>query len=352
MTINSLRFLLLCGLSLGLLPTDSLQSAETKTEIYAAPTVAEVRTELFAWMQTQGKIDKQQQQEVQKQWKELNENVASHEVFGSLIDAFARIDSRAAKLVESCRWQDPAAAPEAAGFLQDDKLADFFRDNLLLFHARYLTQRELYDEALTVSSQFTPERTVDPVGALFYRAVCQHQLLMKEPGLETLEKLLGQTQQIPPRYASVATLMQLDLQRLQEKSLDEVARQMSDVERRLGLGRGGEKVQEVEKRIVETLDEMIKKLEDQAQASQSASGSGAQGGQSSNPADVSQVKGSTAPGEIDPKKMSKAGDWGDLPPKEEARAKNMINRKFPAHYRQAVEQYFKTLAKKPSSSGR
>ena len=38
------------------------------------------------------------------------------------------------------------------------------------------------------------------------------------------------------------------------------------------------------------------------------------------------------------------GQWGDLPPRQEAKAKQLIGREFPSHYRQAVEEYFKKLA--------
>ena len=52
----------------------------------------------------------------------------------------------------------------------------------------------------------------------------------------------------------------------------------------------------------------------------------------------------TAPGETDKKKFSKEGQWGDMPDKQQAEAKNLINRNFPSHYRQAIETYFKKLA--------
>ena len=58
------------------------------------------------------------------------------------------------------------------------------------------------------------------------------------------------------------------------------------------------------------------------------------------------MKGSTAPGEADSKSYPKQGKWGDLPPKEEAKAKQLIGREFPSHYRQAVEEYFKKIAER------
>jgi hypothetical protein len=36
--------------------------------------------------------------------------------------------------------------------------------------------------------------------------------------------------------------------------------------------------------------------------------------------------------------------WGNLPPHERDEALQQIGREFPAHYREAIEQYFKRLA--------
>jgi hypothetical protein len=82
--------------------------------------------------------------------------------------------------------------------------------------------------------------------------------------LATLDKLLKNTENVPVSYASVAGLMQYELQSLQEDTLDEVARMMRDVERRLDLGRGGQKVQKREYEVIAKLDEIIEKLESQA----------------------------------------------------------------------------------------
>ena len=44
--------------------------------------------------------------------------------------------------------------------------------------------------------------------------------------------------------------------------------------------------------------------------------------------------------------------WGALPPKAEARAKNILDRNYPAHYRRAIDEYFRRLAEKNSSARR
>ncbi|MCC7424045.1 MAG: hypothetical protein IT428_27590, partial [Planctomycetaceae bacterium] len=74
--------------------------------------------------------------------------------------------------------------------------------------------------------------------------------------------------------------------------------------------------------------------------------------QSSNAANDSRVKGATGKGDVDQKALGQKGNWGSLNDKQQAQAKNLIGRKFPAHYRQAVEEYFKKLANRPAGAGK
>ena len=202
----------------------------------------------------------------------------------------------------------------------------------------------MYEEALEIFRELDPAAVVDPASCLFFRAVCEHQLLRKSAGLATIDKLLSGTERVPESYAGLAKLMQHDLQELQDESLSTVSRKMKDSERRLDLGRGGQKVQKVQDEIVAALDDLIKKAQQQ-QGGGGGEGSGQNNtNQSNGPAADSTLKGATAPGEVDPKEFKKQGGWGALPPRDETRAKNLINQEFPAHYRQAVEQYFKKLA--------
>ena len=114
--------------------------------------------------------------------------------------------------------------------------------------------------------------------------------------------------------------------------------------------RGGERVQKVEEEIVARLDEIIKKIE----AQQGGGGGGGGDGQgnsnsSGGPASDSRVKGSTAPGEVDERDIGRKSGWGSLPPKEQAKARNLIDRELPPHYRAAIEEYLRKLAKRPAT---
>jgi hypothetical protein len=124
---------------------------------------------------------------------------------------------------------------------------------------------------------------------------------------------------------------------------------MTAVERRLTLGRAGQKVQKKEEEIVATLDEIIKRIEEQQGG---GGGGGGSQNRSSSPAQDSVVKGSTAPGKVDPKKLKNEGQWGDLPPRARAKAKDLIAREFPAHYRDAIEEFTKKAAARPANSAK
>jgi hypothetical protein len=121
----------------------------------------------------------------------------------------------------------------------------------------------MYDEALELLGALETKTVVDPAGLLYFKAVCEHQLLKKAEGLATIRTLLENTTSVPLRYKTTAELMQHDLQALKKDSLAEISRKMKDVERRLGLGRGGQRVQKEEDEIVASLDAIIEKLEQQ-----------------------------------------------------------------------------------------
>ncbi|HLQ45649.1 MAG TPA: hypothetical protein VK137_13010, partial [Planctomycetaceae bacterium] len=250
--------------------------------------------------------------------------------------------------VEACQDGSPIATWPRDVVPITDSMNEFARLHLRLYVGRFLAQRQLYEEALDVLTAIDPKQIVDPAGYFFQKVICEHQLLKKSDAMKTIGLLLDNTQNVPARYIAVATLMRHDIEQLREASLGEVAKKMSDVERRLSLGRGGEKTQKVEEEIIESLDEIIKKVEQQQSNSGGGGGKGGNQNQSGGAASDSSVKGATAPGEVDKKDIGNKSGWGTLPPKQAAEAKNVINRNFPSHYREAIEQYFKKLANRPA----
>src|SRR5207249_636150 len=98
--------------------------------------------------------------------------------------------------------------------------------HLRLFYGRYLAERRMYDEGLSVLGALDPKKLVDPATCLFYRAVCEHQLLKKPEALKSIVALLKNTEGAPPSYVTLATLMQYELEGLNEKTLGHIARKM------------------------------------------------------------------------------------------------------------------------------
>lgn len=331
----------------------SIRSSELSAAVsLAPPNVETVRERTMAFVAAQGIKDKVLVDELATLWNIGTEPRSASEMFELTIKTFGIADPETQSLVDICRLT-PATAGAApqTHLLARVESGTFYRANIALFYGRYLVHRQMYEEGLEVLASVSVNDVVDPAGLLFFKAVCQHDLLLKKEGLETIAQLLKGTEGVPVRYSSVATLMQYDLENLQEKTLDEVSRKMTDVERRLTLGRAGQKVQKREDEIVATLDELIKKIEEQNGGGGGGGDGGAQN-QSAQGANDSRVKGATAPGKVDPKKLKPEGGWGSLPPKSRARAKDLIARDFPAHYRQAIEAYTKKVANRPANSGK
>lgn len=314
--------------------------------LMSPPPLELVQRKTSEWLTMQGVPESNQPEMLHRLAGEsASESFNRDAMLTRLMEVFASVHPATAEVLQlqnAPRLID-LPAPVRSLLLATD-LGPFYQANLRLFMGRLLAQNELYEESLEVLSSAQPDEIIDPASYLFYRAACEKALLQKDTALRTLGQLLKNTSQVPARYVSLAELMKYELEQYEEKSLDEVAGKMADVRRRLNLNRPGKKTQVVEDEIVALLDEMIKKAEDQANQSSASQSNGQSGQSESKPAEESRVKGSTAPGEVDKKKLKPGGNWGNLDDKARAKAKNLISRDFPAHYRQAVEEYFKKLA--------
>lgn len=316
--------------------------------VFAPTTAADAKSLVMQWVAERGVTDKAVLERVAQEWTVGDSPLTTEEIFQRVIRTLTTADAEAKRIVDACQEATPIATWPREVLSQTDAMPNFARQHLRLFVGRFLAQRQLYEEALEVLVAVDPKQVVDPASSLFQRAICEHQLLKKTDSLRSLSQLLDNTQNVPERYRAVALLMRNDLELLKEASLGEVAKKMADVERRLTLGRGGEKTQKVEDEIVEALDEIIKKAEQDQNGGGGGGGQGGNQNQSGGAAGDSSVKGATAPGEVDKKDIGNKAGWGSLAPKKAAEAKNVINRNFPSHYREAIEQYFKKLANRPA----
>ncbi len=331
-----------------------MTTAAEGTDLYAPRTAEQVRQELLRWLPRHGVTNDKTLSGILELWtpNATAPNATAlppRQVFERLLQSFSLADPTIRQFINTYQ---PGAAFRSLPkpMLTQDESDEFLTAHLRLFYARALTQALMYDEALAVFARIDPAKVVDPATCLFYRAVCEHQLLRKKEGLETLDKLLHKTEGVAEPYTQVATLMQDELSSLDDKSLSGVSRKMQDSERRLDLGRGGQRVQKVQDEIIESLDEIIKKRQAQLdrQQSQAQQQQENNSNQSNRAAEDSMLKGATAPGNVDPNKKKHAGTWGGLPPKQVTEAENRLNHEFPSNYRRAVEEYFKKLANTPA----
>jgi hypothetical protein len=172
---------------------------------------------------------------------------------------------------------------------------------------------------------------------------------MKKEALADLRRLLENDDDCPVRFARTAQLMIADIKPLKEDSLDEISRIMTDVTRRLDLGRTDEDVKKQEQKVIDKLTKLIEKIEkqqqQQQQQQQQASGGqgGGQGGQGS-PMDDSRIAGASGDGDVDRRNIEQRDGWGNLPPAQRQQAIQQISRDLPTHYREAIEAYFRKLA--------
>ncbi len=304
----------------------------------------DVQTEVLAAVAKMGATDDAAIQRVTQLWAN-DSSTKPRPLLDLVVRSFAAVHPETARFVDQCRYD--VAVLRVPRMPKPDNAPRSYTGNVGVFFGRYLAQRRLYDESLEVLEAIEPRDVVDPATLLFFKAVCQQQLLRRDAGLKTLDLLLNKTVGVPASYRQVAELMQYELQNLKEQTLTEISRMMGDVGRRLDLGRGGERVQKRENEIIAKLDEMIEKLEQQQ--NQGGGGSAqSQGGQQqtpSNAAKESRVKGSSAKGDAGEKELAGKGGWGMLDAKAETKARASIKRKFPSHYSEAIKRYNRKLAK-------
>lgn len=252
----------------------------------------------------------------------------------------ALLDDRAARLVGICSGPTEPWLVPPQDWLNDLTFDPWLRDQLRLYFGRWLAQRKMYDSALQVLAGLEPGDVADPASLLFYQGTAYHHQLRKSAGLRVLDQLLNDVRDCPSRFKIVAGLMHEDLKKLEDDSLDHIARRMDDVRRRLGEGRPDERTRRIEDGIIASLDKMIEEMEKQRQQQQQGAG----GGQSSSPMQDSRIARQKGQGLTDRKDIGHKSEWGDLPPETREQIKQQIGRDLPAHYYDLIQQYFNTPA--------
>lgn len=271
-----------------------------------------------------------------------------------VIRAIASVRPDVAKIAKQLAPQSQTVLPPTfSHILDNDSEHPFVREHVRLLFGRWLVQNKFYDESLEELNKIQLDKVTAPESVLFYRSIAQHQLLKSDECKISIEKLLEHETALPSRYSVVAKMMLADIAPVKDGSLDEISRLMKDIQRRTRFLRSGVVVLETEEQVIEKLDKLIEEAEKKQQQqqqqqaqSQSQPGNGQQ--QGSKPMEDTQIAGGTGDGKVTNKSIQDGGQWGDLPAAERAAAMAEMVKDMPPHYRTAIEQYFRRLAKEDS----
>ena len=323
--------------------TDDASARSTTSAAFGRMPTDQIKERLQQWL-TLARIDEATTQQAMESWADRQqvEGLTAEQTLDRLIDSFAIADKSVQQLVESCRSTGTRKALDFEGPRSDA----FFRDHVSLYHARWLTQHRFYDEAIAMLEGLDPEKVVDPGSLFFYRAVCRLRLLKSAEAGDDITLLLNNTLDVPSRFRAVAEMMQEEA-KVASEGLPQVARLMSDVQRRLDLGNADDPVQKREDEVIAALDKLLEEMEKQKQKQQQQ-GDGQGQGQQSQPsqqgAAQSRIKGSAADGDADRKDLTENGSWGMLDKQAETKARELIRQQFPPNFLDAISRYTRRIA--------
>lgn len=305
------------------------------------------RAKASVWLQSVGRMD---QAMFDRIWVEPGRSVLD-----KTVDSLALGHPDVARVLAEARTPDAPAPLDIPALIKDPKGDNFFRANVAAAYAKALAGKRVYEEALAALKCVSPDECVDPATFFFYKAVAEHALMQREQATSSIVRLLDDVADAPDRYKTVATLMFFDIQNWSkdQKDLSNIGRLMDNSGRRLDLARGGPQTQDIQKKIVFRLDEVIKEMENKSKAGNCNGGNCPNGGipasggnnvrPNSHAAD-STIMGGSGAGKVDEKRLKKlAEEWGKLPASERAKAVQEITRDLPAKYKPVIEEYFKSL---------
>ncbi|MFM8413226.1 MAG: hypothetical protein ACKOCX_00715 [Planctomycetota bacterium] len=309
---------------------------------WAPPSADDLRRRAVAWASEAAGPGAVPQ--VEAIWDRLTTAGTTVDLVDVAMETAAAVDPRAADLRAA-----PGGPGRDVAWLDASSASDFGRQAVKLWLGRELVRRDRFDEALPLLADLDVATAIDPATLLFHRGCCQHWLLDREAALESFDRLLERSDELPARYLRLARLLRADIAGVESDSLDHIARRMRDVRRRLDLGRAGPETRRVQQGVLESLDKLIEDLEKQqqqrqGQAGAAGAGGGGPGGAAGRPMDDSRIARGQGKGEVRNRDLGTGDGWGDLPPHEREAALQQIGREYPPHYREAIEEYFKRLA--------
>ncbi len=298
------------------------------------------------WLKATGKSDSTS---IEKIWASPDLSTLDRTV-----ETFKLADPQVAKLLSEAKAADKSAPKQAPALFKDAKLSGFYRANLGLAYAKALCGARVYEEALDVLRNISPEQTVDPSSYFFHRAVAEHATIKRDEATRSIVRLIDDVTDAPDRYKMLASIMFVDMQSWSrdDKDLGNIARLMDNIERRLELARGGEQTQEIQKKVVFRLDELIKEMENQCKGNCKGNCPGGGScdkpgsGQGPNPMQDSFGGSNGGAGTVDNKQLKNLQEnWVKMPEHERAKAMMELTKDLPPKYRVVIEEYFKSLAR-------
>ena len=343
---------LLCGIGMtaveaSVVSTPDDDAARTNSAVASAAfgrmPIEQIKERLQQWL-TLSRTEDTAAKQAMELWSDRDQidGLTAEQTLDRLIDSLAIADKSVQQLVDSCRSTGTRKSLDYEGARSDA----FFRDHVTLYHARWLTQHRFYDEAILMLDSLNPENVVDPASLFFYRAVCRLRLLKPAEAGDDITLLLNHTLDVPSRFRAVAEMMKEEVQ-VATEGLPQVARLMSDVQRRLDLGNSDDPVQKREDEVIAALDKLLEEMEKEKQKQQQ-SGDGQGQGQQNQPgqqgAARSAIKGSAADGEADRKDLTENGSWGMLDKQAETKARELIRQQFPPNFLDAISRYTRRIA--------
>jgi len=331
--------------SIAVLPPDDAAAGRSAvaSAAFGRMPIEQIKERLQQWL-ILSRTDETTSKQSMELWSDRNQvdGLTAEQTLDLLIDSLAIADKSVQQLVASCRSTGTRRSLDYEGARSDA----FFRDHVTLYHARWLTQHRFYDEAILMLEALDPENVVDPASLFFYRAVCRLRLLKSAEAGDDVTLLLNHTLDVPSRFRAVAEMMKEEV-KVATEGLPQVARLMSDVQRRLDLGNSDDPVQKREDEVVAALDKLLEEMEKEKQKQQQ-SGDGQGQGQQNQPgqqgAAQSAIKGTAAEGEAERKELTENGNWGMLDKQAETKARELIRQQFPPNFLDAISRYTRRIA--------
>ncbi|MBT3211526.1 MAG: hypothetical protein HN345_05895, partial [Planctomycetaceae bacterium] len=249
----------------------NLQDELSRRASWSQPTDAENNRRVTHWLQKQPETTP----EIMAAIKTVTQDET--DTLDRLTRAICTVQKQYNKLLLDIRSAPPIEIARLQEELTQAKDDAFAANTIRLWTARELLRLGRYDEAAPLLQDLPLTTSVDPTSLLFCKAACDYWLLKIEEASESVSQLLEREKELPVRYRQLALLLENDIASVEKDSLDHISRRMKDVTKRLERGHAGPKVQAVQNGVIESLDKLIKKLEDQKKQ-QSSGGAGSAGG--------------------------------------------------------------------------